>query len=776
VKPHRATNDDEQSGASNGRATGSQLVTAAQAVPATREPYGQLVGYGYGYMDAETPDALAAKVLEYWRIIKKRKWLISSIVAAFLVVGSVTTLMQTPLYTATVRLQIDGNAVKIVAGENLTPVENPDDEYMRTQYELLQSRTMAERVASAANLAGDAGFLESRDFSLIGSISSLFGSTPSAPSQTALEDAAVSVVLGNRVVRPVAGSRLVDISYSDPNPERTQQIANAYADAYVASNLDKRFQANASAKTFLDDKIQQLKLRLEGSEKKLLAFAQAQQIVDVNDKASIAETNLASANAELGTLISERTKNGELWRQLEASDAISLPQLLSNGVIDGLRKKRNELELEFKQKLPTFKPNYPAMVQIKNQIDEIDQQLAREVQTLKDSFKAAYESTLAREQKLGERISVLRQDVLDLQNRSIQYNILKREVDTNRDLYASLLQRFKEVDVASGVVANNIFVVDRALLPNSPSSPKLGRTLMMALLLGLAASLGTAYVLERFDDKIRVPEQVEVASGLSVLGAIPKVQNVDEQLADPRSALSEAYRTLCTTLQFSTENGLPKTLVITSSGSSEGKSLTSYSVARHFAMLGRKVLLVDADLRNPSLHHRLRRDNSIGLSNYLTGACKPPEAFQSTHVPGLAFMASGPLPPNAADLLGSTRLFSLLSVGSEVFDLIILDGPPVLGLADAQLLSAAAAATVFVVSAGHSRIGSVRGALRRLQLSRGNVVGAVLTKFEADTAGYGYGYGYGYSYGADTGPRGLSVARLGAQRDQQQLPDLHGDT
>ncbi len=257
---------------------------------------------------------------------------------------------------------------------------------------------------------------------------------------------------------------------------------------------------------------------------------------------------------------------------MEATDAINLPQLLSNTVIETLRAKRKELDLDYQQKLETFKPNFPAMVRIKNQIDEIDRQLAAEAQTIKDSLKAAYESSLAQEDEMKKRIEVLRQDVLDLQKRSIQYNILKREVDTNRELYASLLQRFKEVDVASGVGANNVFLVDRALLPGSPSSPLLMRALMMALALGLAAGFGTAYLLERLDDKIRTVEQVESVTGLSTLGVIPQVGDVSEQLADPRSALCEAYRSLCTALQFSTENGLPKSLTVTSAGPSEGKS------------------------------------------------------------------------------------------------------------------------------------------------------------------------------------------------------------
>jgi succinoglycan biosynthesis transport protein ExoP len=348
---------------------------------------------------------------------------------------------------------------------------------------------------------------------------------------------------------------------------------------------------------------------------------------------------------------------------------------------------------------------------------------------------------------MRKRIEALRQEVLDLQKRSIQYNILKHEVDTNRELHASLLQRFKEVDVASGVGANNVFVVDRAQIPGAPSSPGLMHALLMALALGLGEGFGAAYLLERLDDKIRTVEQAEQVAGMSTLGIIPRASDVKEELADPRSALCESYRSLCTALQFSTENGLPKSLAVTSSGPSEGKSLMSLNVAKHFASLGRKVLLVDGDLRNPSLHTTLNADNSVGFSNYLTGACAPPDAMQKTDVANLAFIPSGPLPPNAAELLGGPRLLSLLSIGAEVFDLIIIDGPPVLGLADAQLLSSAAGGTVFVVAAGETRAANIRGALRRLRLSHGALLGVVLTKYDAKAAGYGYGYGYGYGHG-----------------------------
>src|SRR5262249_14886938 len=226
----------------------------------------------------------------------------------------------------------------------------------------------------------------------------------------------------------------------------------------------------------------------------------------------------------------------------------------------------------------------------------IDKQLASEVQAIRESLKGAYDASVARENELKERIQVLKQDVLDLQNRSIQYNILKREVDTNRDLYANLLQRYKEVDVAGGVGTTNVFVVDKAGFPGAPSTPNLSRAVVLALMLGVLGGCAIAYGLEFLDNRIRAVEQVESITGLPVLGVIPKCDNFSTEVADPRSAVAEAYRALCTGLQFVSENGLPKTLLITSSGPAEGKSSTATSIARHFAMLDRRVLLIDADL------------------------------------------------------------------------------------------------------------------------------------------------------------------------------------
>ncbi len=739
------------------RGNAARLVPALATVAAAPSPYLR-EGYGapgYPTMAADDGNDLARDLFRYWRMVITHIWLILGIVIGALGLGGVGTLMQTPLYTATVRMQIDRDAAKVVEqGSTTAPEQGANIEFLKTQYELLQGRAMAERVVSAVRLDANGEYQRLTGMLSTAWLMSFFKQTEDEkPVASELKYHATERVMSALDVRPVPNSRLVDVNITDASPALAQRIANAYADAFIAANLDKRFAANAYAKTFLEDQLKQLKIRLEESEKAVLEFADREKIVDVSDKASIAENNLASANAALGTLISERIKNEGQYRQVEKSNAIEVAQLLTNTVVDGLRARRNELVTEYQEKLETFKPSYPAMVQLTNKVKEVDRQLAKEVNTIRASLKGAYEASLTQESEMKKRIEMLRAEVLDLQKRGIRYNSLKREAETNRGLYNGLLQRFKEVDVAAGVGSNNIFIVDPAVAPRSPSSPKLMRSLLLSLAIGLALGLGLAYLLELLDDRVRTPEEIEQLSGLATLGVIPNVDTeLEASLEDPRSSVSEAYRSLATALTFSTDSGAPRSIAITSAGPSEGKSTTAIAISRHFALMGLKVLLVDGDLRKPSLHTKLGQDNSVGLSNYLTGAVTPPDAMQATSQPNLAFMSSGPLPPNAADLLSGTRIFSLISVGLEVFDLIVIDAPPVMGLADAQLLSNVASATIFVVGAGQARTGLIRNALRRLQLTRGSVIGAVMTKFDARTAGYGYGYGYsgyGYGYGTD---------------------------
>ena len=694
-------------------------------------------------------------VFETLRLLFKRKGLIAFFALVAVTVTAAKSLTIVPTYTATVRIQIDARPLKIVEGGQVEPIEGGAD-YLRTQVELLQGRTIAERVAKIAKLADDPDFFAPRQHSIVDAVKSLMNAASAG--NDALQDREVrervapSIVAANQTVRVVSGSRLVDISYADPDPHRAQLVANAYAQAIVAANLDKRLHANVYAKAFLEDQLSQLKVRLEDAEKAVISFAEKEEFVLTSDKASMAEANLSAANAALGALIAERIKAEQLWRQVDAVDELNIPQFLLDAVIQGHRTARNALDSEYKEKLETFKPAHPTMIALRGRMKEVDRQIAAEIKTIKASHKAAFQQVLRQETETRARIEELRVETLDLQRRGIQYNNLRREANAIRTLYEGLMQRHREVDVAGGIGANNIFMVERASHPGTPSSTNLSRALMIALMLGLGGGLGAALLLERLDDAVRSPDQVERLSGLPTLGVIPELggkDNVETAVMNPRSLVAEAYRSTCTALQFATVQGLPRSVLVTSAVQGEGKSIASLAIGRHYANMGLRVLIVDADLRNPSMHRKLALHNSVGLVNYLADERPAAETFQQTDLPQLKFMAAGPLPLNAADLLASPRLHSLLSVGLESFDLIVIDCPPVMGLADAQLLSNAAAATLFVVGAGQTRPAQIRGAIRRLQLTRSPLVGTVLTKFDVRNAAYGDEYAYGYGYGGN---------------------------
>jgi capsular exopolysaccharide synthesis family protein len=395
------------------------------------------------------------------------------------------------------------------------------------------------------------------------------------------------------------------------------------------------------------------------------------------------------------------------------------------------------------------------MVQLRNQINELNRQLEIEVQAIKTAIKTAYEGARKAEEILKHQLETTKAAVVDQRNRSIQYNILQREADTNRTLYDGLLQRYKEIGIGGGVGTNNISIVDRASLPVAPSSPRIKFNLAIGLMLGLGIGVLAALGLDYIDDSFKAPEDIERETGMAVVGVVPlpKIgRSFEAELADPHSGISEAYRSLRTSLQFASSEGLPKSLLVTSSKPSEGKSTTTVCLARSLANIGLNVLLIDADLRNAKLHQRLHCSNEVGLSNYLTGAMPAEQVVQETDQETLAFMASGPLPPNPADLLSGARFVSLLTLAGQAFDIVIIDAPPVMGLADAPLLSTAAQATLMVVAAHETRRSTLKVAIKRLQMARANVIGAMLNKFDSRQSGYGYGYGYGeydyHTYGA----------------------------
>lgn len=715
---------------------------------------------GAGFDDEEGGGGL--NLAHYWHIIVKHRLVVAAAVLIALVLGVALTLMTTPIYRATATIQIDREATRVVDIEGTEPMKGGDADFYQTQYALLQSRSLAERVVQRENLASDPDFMSQQGGSPLKKITGLFRREKAEPavSGTAEQRArsATARLVGGISIAPVRGSRLVNIVYESSNPEVAQRVVNAVAENYIGANLDRRFEGAGYARNFLEEKLATVKAQLEKSERDLVAYAQSQGIVNVSAMSSptggaadtaggsLAASDLVAMNTALTIAKGNRIAAEQRWNQARSS-GMSLPQIMANETVQGLRSTQATLQAQYQEKLQTYKPDFPLMVSLKAQIDAIEGQIAAEAQSVRQSVQAEYQLALRQEQELAGQVASLKGGVMDLRGRSIQYNILQREVDTNRSLYDGLLQRYKDIGVAGGIGANNISIVDRAQLPRAPYKPNLMNNLAVALGVGLLLGLAAAFALESLDETIKLPEDIEAKLGLPLMGAIPLLEkgvSVEEAMADARSPLSEAYYSVRTALQFSTNDGVPRSLLVTSARPSEGKSTTATSLARNFAKLGMNVLLVDGDLRNPSLHRILRADSSAGITNYLTGSATMADLVQATDQPNLSFIPCGPLPPNPAELLAGATIRAMIAEAEGAFDLLVIDGPPVMGLADAPLLASAVAGTVLVIEAGQTRRGLAKAAIRRLALGNARILGGILSKFNVRSAGYGYGYGYGY--------------------------------
>ena len=698
---------------------------------------------------------------EYWSLALKYRMLVLAIALTSLVIGIGATLLTTPTYTSSVTLQIDREADRVFNVDDTTPRESmvQGEEFFQTQYGLLQSQSLAQRVIDGLGLERSDAFLTTMDVRIPRD-----QEAGSAAAVSRRRELVLKTVRDNLGISPQRGSRLVTISFKSPDPVLSAQVANAFADNFIQSNLDRKFQSSRYARDFLEERIAQTKTKLEDAERQLVAYATQQQIINVTSpgpnasgEQSLASNNLVTLNTALAEARAARVATEERWRQAQNAALLSLPEVYQNPAIQRLAEERARLNAQYQQNLSIYRPEFPQMLQLKAQIDELDSQTNSISRNIQSSIRSEYVVASNRERALQAQVEGLKVDVLDLRDRSIQYNILQREVDTSRTLYDGLLQRYKEVGVTGGVTTNNVSIVDGAVPPVKPSGPKLLVNLALALIFGLGLGVLAAFVLEALDESLTTPEDVEAKLALPVLGAIPRL-NADESpieaLTDKRSPFSEAYYSLRAALQFSTSEGTPKSLLITSSRPGEGKSTTSFALALNLARMGKRVLLVDGDLRNPSMHRVIGTDNESGLSNLLSGGGDIPSMMRpTTQSDNLMFIPCGPLPPNPAELLTGDVIFGFVQSALTQFDHVVIDGPPVLGFADAPLLASSVSGVIFVLESKVTRRGQARGALRRLLTGHGRLLGIVVSKFNSKAASYGnYDYSYDYNYGERSKP------------------------
>lgn len=697
-------------------------------------------------------------IRQIWSTIYRNKYLIALIVALVLVAGIAVTLLSTPVYKADASVQVEQQTAKVLSTEDQEPMMSAQegDRFLQTQLDILKSRAIAIRVMQSLDLLNSRTFLDRMH---VKPLDRPLGDLSMPASR---REQIIQLLLLKETVNLPRNSRVISVSFLSPDPVLAAQIANSFVQNFITSNLQRRFDTSSYSRDFLARQLAEAKRRLEDSERAMIGYARAAHLIDTSAGStdgvnmgprSLTTADLVQLNVQLNQAKAQTVDTQQRYQQAMRTPLMSLPEVLSNPAIQQLAQQQALAQAAYDQEKQRHEANYPTMLQSAALIQSLNEQVRMLATSIRNGIRDQYQTALHQQQALAGNVSGLEGATLAEQDRSVQYNILRRETDTNRTMYDGLLQRFKEVSAAAGVTANNISVVDTADTPSKPVSPRPLINLALSLILGTALAAAIVFLREKFYDVIRSPEDIARKLGLPFLNSVPLLPpNVTpaEALASPRSPMSESYAALRTSLELVSSTGLSRSVLFTSSRQSEGKSTTAYAVARDFARIGKRVLLVDGDLRKPSLHRQLLLINNAGFASLLARQRTFDQVVQQTDTPNLDFLSCGPLPPNPAELLSGAMLPEQMRQLSEQYDLIIVDGPPVLGLADAVLLATNVEGTVFVVEANGSHNGHAKAAVRRLTTSGVHLLGAVLTKFDARKIGYGdyYGY-YGYSYGQD---------------------------
>lgn len=708
----------------------------------------------------------------YLHLALRWKWVILGTIVTCVALGLVLTLLTAPTYTATSQIEISREQKKITNVEGVDSSQGGQDlEFYETQYALLKAPSLAERVVRTLDLVH-------ADYFFAGSGVKLdpkkFGETKGSPlTQQQIErreKRAEAILLKNVLIEPVRRSRLVKVNYTSENPDLSALIANTWTQQFIKSSMDRNFASTADARRFLEDRLTALKAKLEESERASVTYATNKGIVALETtrdsggkmvgQRTLAAADLEALNASLSEAISERIAAQS--RAMGGGDAS--PEALGNAAISDLRRQRGEAASDYAKLLVQFDPGYPAARALQEKIRSLDQAISRETSRVSSSRSQAYREAVAKETRLRGEVAKLRTELDTQQRDSIQYGIYQREADTNRQLYDALLQRYKEIGVAGTVGVNNIAIVDRADVPTTPSAPSLPKNIALALLIGIVLAAGLVFALEQVDEGVVNQQQITRVLNLPLLGYTPLTEEaLLDELADSKSELAEAYFSIHSNLAFTTPHGFPRSLMVTSTRAGEGKTTTSAALARIIGRTGKTVLLIDADMRSPSIHGLFNIRNKAGLSNLLAGGETLASVVAESPFKGLSILTSGPMPPSPGELLSGDRLKMLIAEMLEHFDHVVIDAPPVLGLTDAPLIGNAVEGCVYVIQAGGVPVRGVRSSLQRLRMIRANIFGAVLTKLNQRDVGYGYGYGYGYGsgYGYGFAERGTDVVRTG---------------
>ncbi|MFH2043223.1 MAG: polysaccharide biosynthesis tyrosine autokinase [Acidobacteriota bacterium] len=757
-------------------------------------------------MNGFEDEAREVDLLEYWKVIVKRKWIIATFTGALVFFVAVFSFLATPIYKATTTLMVEEDSGRVLSIEDTFGYQNQvyrDLRTFNTQLRLIQSKSLSERVARKMNLIARPEFgagkvnrktllAAARDILMLKWLGS--GKKEVNGENRTRRDPNEGIarsVLSGIDVSPIRETKLVELSYSSTNPRLAAELINVLAEEFIDFTIEKRYQRTQQASDFLMEQIANLRDELRLQEEALQKYSADKGIIMLSDN----ESAVLSVYEQLATAhtsaIAERVNKEADFRELQNLDVDSLPQDVDNPLIQNLKDRYFQRRGEYQQKLKTYRQDYPEMIALGAEIDQMRSDLDSEIRKARETAEKSYRTAQEKENNLKRELDRQKNEMARMDQSAIQYKSLEINLNSDRNLLNTLEERQSTTQVSArlgGLKTSNITVIDPAEVPRSPVSPKKKMNIILAFLIGAFGGIGLCFVLEYLDNTVKGPEDAEKLTGLPSLGVIPylppegikkkkrygyssyrykysggptagedgqeeKEQNITEidliNYHHPTFFISEDYRTIRTSILFSHADGPPKIISFTSALPGEGKTTSAANMAVAFSQLEQNILIIDADLRKPRLHKLFEVRNVVGLSAYLTGKIPFEEAVVDTRINNIWLMPSGPLPPNPTELLNSRKMKELMTGVRRDFDLVIIDTPPVMAVVDPVIVASISDGTVFVVQAGKTTEKPFVKAAEEMKKAKCKIIGVLFNEAKMNREGYysdSYQYHYKYHY------------------------------
>lgn len=697
------------------------------------------------------PEAAPAEkqLREYLGVIVRRRNLVLAVLLAVTAAAVVRTLLTRPVYEGNATVLIERADPNVLTFKEVAQVDSSRDDYYQTQYKLLQSRALARRVVEDMRLLNEPEFGGPR------SAQEIALAHQAGPGASQLMERTIGAFLDRLDIRPIRNSRLVTISFESYRPDLAAGAANRLAQLYIQQSLDFRFQTSSEAGRWLGTQVDEQRSRVEELDRQLADLRQREGLVNIEERRTLLEQRLNELGTALNERKAERLQKEALFRQMRAArNPEELPEVMRSPLVQSLRIDLNALEREETRLLERYLDEHPEVAKVRKQIADTRAKLHAEALSVIRAAENDYKASAAQEASISDALEAAKAEVLDLSRRTVAYDSSKSELQAAQEVLKSLLSRSKETDVTAELKASNIHVIDPAVVPQRPVKPRKVRDILLGMLLGLGVAVGLAYLLEHLDNTLKTPEDVRAHLQAPLLGVVPDepTQTLALSEREEGSPFVEGYRVVRTALGYSWPEVQSRIVVVTSTAPGEGKTLTAVNLALTLAATDERVLLVDADLRKPQTHARLKAREVPGLTDVLVGRVTALDAIQR-RVAGseLHLLAAGTHAPSPADLLTTKVLRSCLESLREAYDWIVVDTPPVAAVAEPLMLAPLSDGVVVVTGAEMVPRGAVQHTLERVAATGARILGIVLNRAQvekhADSFGHFYGHYYGRYYG-----------------------------